>query len=132
MRLSEIRRDARGTTAVEFGLTAPIFFMVVVGVVEGGLLLWAQVGLQHGVELAARYATVTAAANAAMVPPQPPPSTSAIQTYAAQQSFGLNPPASNFTVSTPACGNQVSARYPFPFTAYVGNLTLSAQACFPK
>jgi hypothetical protein len=63
--------------------------------------------------------------------PQPPPSTSAIQTYAAQQSFGLNPPASDFTVSTPACGNQVSASYPFPFTAYIGNLTLSAQACFP-
>jgi Flp pilus assembly protein TadG len=131
MRLREIRRDGRGTTAVEFGLTGPIFIAIVIGVVEGGLLLWAQVGLQHGTEMAARYATVTAAGNASMVPPQPPPSTSAIQTYAAQQSFGLNPPASDFTVSTPACGNQVSASYPFPFTAYIGNLTLSAQACFP-
>jgi TadE-like protein len=68
MTLSEIRRDARGTTAVEFGLTGPIFFAVLFGVIEGGLLLWTQVRLQHGVEMAARYATVTAAANAAMVP----------------------------------------------------------------
>ncbi|MGH8552100.1 MAG: TadE/TadG family type IV pilus assembly protein [Methylococcales bacterium] len=119
--LSEIRRDARGTAAVEFGLTGPIFIMLVVGIIEGGLLLWAQVGLQHGVEMAARYATT-----------DPPPSTSAIKTYAAQQSFGLNPPASNFTVSTPACGNQVSASYSFPFTAYFPTpLTLSAQSCFP-
>jgi TadE-like protein len=132
MRLREIRRDARGASAVEFGLTGPIFFAVLIGLIEAGLLLWAQVGLQHGVGMAARYASVTAAANTLMVPPQPPPSTSSIQTYAAQQSFGLNPPASNFTVSTPLCGYQVSASYPFPFTAYIGNLTLSAQSCFPK
>jgi Flp pilus assembly protein TadG len=124
----EIRRDARGTTAVEFGLTGPIFFMVVLGVIEAGLLLWAQVGLQHGVEMAARYAST-----------DPPPSTSAIQTYAAQQSFGLNPAASDFTVTTPRppCGNEVSASYTFPFTAYFSTplnstpLKLSAQACFP-
>lgn len=126
MRLNEIRRDERGVTAVEFALTAPIFFMVVFGVVEGGLLLWTQVGLQHGVEVAARCASVNSTLCG---------SPSAIQTYAAQQSFGLNPSPSNFTVTTPACGNQVSANFTFPFAAYfpaTPPLALSAQACFPK
>jgi Flp pilus assembly protein TadG len=129
--LTEIRRDARGTTAVEFGLTGPIFFMVVVGVIEGGLMLWTQVGLQHGTEMAARYASVTATCSG--TPPTPtPPSASAIKAYAAQQSFGLSPATSNFTFTTPLCGYQVSASYSFPFTAYFPNpLTLSAQACFP-
>jgi Flp pilus assembly protein TadG len=128
MTLSETRRDARGTAAVEFGLTGPIFFMVLYGVIEGGLLLWTQVGLQHGVELAARYASANN---------QPPNcaslSTSAIQAYAAQQSLGLKPAASNFTVTTPACGYKVSASYSFPFAAYFPtSLTPSAQACFPR
>lgn len=123
MRYARIRRDERGTTAVEFALTAPMFFMVIFGVVEGGLLLWTQAGLQHGAEMAARYAGL-----------DPAPSTSAIQTYAAQQSLGLHPAPSNFTDSTQACGTQVSASYAFPFASFfpTPSLALSAQACFPK
>jgi Flp pilus assembly protein TadG len=40
--------DERGTTVLEFALTVPIFFMLLFGVVGGGLLLWMQLGLQHG------------------------------------------------------------------------------------
>jgi hypothetical protein len=62
-------------------------------------------------------------------------SASAVQSYAAQQSFGLNPPASAFTLPTPSCGNQVSASYTLQFlTTYFGlpAVTLTAQSCFPK
>jgi hypothetical protein len=119
MRLSEIRRDAWGATAVEFGLTGPIFFTVAMD--ASGVAARSR----NGRALCHRQRWCLPSTSA---------STSAIQTYAAQQSFGLNPAASNFTVSTPACGNQVSASYSFPFAAYfpTPSLALSAQACFPK
>jgi CRP-like cAMP-binding protein len=36
-------KDSGGATALEFGLTAPVFFMMLIGVVEVGLLFWTQV-----------------------------------------------------------------------------------------
>ena len=111
---------------IPFGLTAPIFFLLIFGVVEAGLMLFTQTALQHGTEMAARCATINTATCS---------SVSSIQNYAAQQSFGLNVPAATFTVTTPACGNQVSANYVYQFiTSYFGapSLTLTAQACFPK
>lgn len=121
-------RDERGASAVEFALTLPAFAMLIFGILEGGMLLWSQLGLQHGAEMAARCASVNPAICGAP---------SAIQTYAAGQSYGINPPASAFTVTTPApaCGNQVSASYAYQFfSGYwpTPTLTLGASACFPK
>jgi len=125
MSSGKIWRDERGTSAVEFALTAPLFFMILVALIEGGLLLWTQVGLQHGAEMAARCTTVD---------PGICGSTTQTQSYAAQQSYGLNPPASTFTVTSTSCGNQVTASYPFPLlSTYFGmtSLQISAQSCFP-
>jgi len=125
VRLAKIRRDERGATAVEFALTAPVFFMIVFAIIEGGLLLWTQLGLQHGAEMAARCAGINKTTCG---------DNTAIQSFAAQQAYGLNPSPSAFTVSTAACGTQVSASYTFTFiTTYFGtpNLALSAQSCFP-
>lgn len=118
--------DERGASAVEFALTLPAFCMVIFLIVEGGLLLWTQVGLQHGAEMAARCASVNSTLCG---------SVSAVQTYAASQAYGLDPPPSIFSLTTPACGNLVSANYTYKFvTTYWGTptLTLAASACFPK
>jgi Flp pilus assembly protein TadG len=117
--------DERGTTAIEFGLTAPAFFLIVFGIIECGLLLWTQIGLLHGAEMAPRCASInkTVCGN-----------DSATQNYAAQQAFGLNPSPSVYTVATAACGIRVSADYQFYFfTSYFDGpkLPLSAQSCFP-
>ena len=114
-----------GATALEFALCAPAFFMLVMGIVQAGLLVWMQLALQQGVEAAARCASInkTTCANA-----------SAIQSFASTASYGLTPPTSTFTVTTPACGNQVQASYTpnylpsFP----IPTPTLTAQACFPS
>ena len=118
--------DRRGASALEFGLIAPLFFAFVFGIVELGLLLWTQAGLQHGVEIAARCATV----NSSLCPTNKP---NVITTYASQQAFGLSLPASTFTYASPACGNQVSASYQFQFPQILNlaPLTLTAVACFP-
>jgi len=126
MMLHSFRRDVRGVTAVEFAVTAPVFFLMIFGIIEAGLLLWTQLGLQHGVELAARCATVnTTLCN----------NVSSIQNYASQQSFGLNPSPGTFTSSTAACGNQVTASYTFEFITFLfpmPSIALNAQACFPR
>ena len=58
MKFANIWRDQRGASALEFGLTAPVFFLLLFGVIEVGLLFWTQIGLQHGAEMAARCASV--------------------------------------------------------------------------
>ncbi|GLR85114.1 TadE/TadG family type IV pilus assembly protein [Bradyrhizobium iriomotense] len=125
MKFTTIWRDNRAATALEFALTAPVFFLFIFGIIEFGLLFWTQLGLQHGTQMAARCATVN---------PTLCPSSDAITGYAAQQAFGLTLPAQTFTYSTPACGNQVNASYVFQFPQVLNlsPLTVTAQACFPS
>ena len=54
-------RDQRGATALEFALLAPVFVLLIFGIIGIGMLFWTQVGLQHGVQMAARCASVTRA-----------------------------------------------------------------------
>ena len=126
MKMARAWIDERGTTAIEFGLTAPAFFAILFGIFELGLIMWTQAGLQHGAEMAARCASI----NTILCSDQ-----TATQNYAAQEAFGLSPSPSNFTVSTQACGTLVSATFSFHIlTHYVDGptLALNAQSCFPK
>lgn len=129
--VTRIYRDIAGATAVEFGFTAAAFFAVIFGIINGGLLLWTQIGLQHGAEMAARCAGIQGSTSANC-----PPNNTPIGTYAAQQAYGLpNVNSANFTVSAGGCGAGsgyvVTANYT---TTYWGTprLALTAQACFPS
>ena len=145
-KLAKILRDERGASALEFALTAPAFFLFLFGIIEFGLVLWTQIGLQHGAEVAARCASVAQASamlnlNVAQCPSSNANSTvsiaiplgpNAITSYAAQNAYGLSLPASTYTYSAQACGNQVNATYSFQFYGLsLGPVTLSAQACSP-
>jgi Flp pilus assembly protein TadG len=126
MKLSRSFTDEAGTAAIEFAMTSWVYVFFLMAIIEGGFALWIQAGIQHGSEMAARCATVDSTTCG---------STSAIQTYAAAQSYGLNPPTSTFTVSTPACGNRVSASYTLTFLTHFFNpsaVTLTGSSCFPK
>ena len=124
MNLRQFFRNTKGTTAVEFGITAPALVMLIIGTVQGGLMLWTQLGLQQGVEMGARCGSVDNVLCG---------STSAIQNYAAQHSYGVNASASTFEVATLSCGTQVSASYAFPvISSYFSVGTLKAQSCFPR
>jgi Flp pilus assembly protein TadG len=126
VKLAKIWRDQQGASAVEFALIAPVFFLFIFGIIAFGLLFWTQIGLQHGAEMAARCASI----NSTLCPNGNP---GAITNYAMQQALGLSLPASTFTYSTPACGNQVNASYRFQFLDILNlaPFTLRAQACFP-
>jgi hypothetical protein len=125
VKLAALWKDNRGASALEFALTAPVFFLFIFGIIEFGLLFWTQLGIQHGAEMAARCATV----NSTLCP-----SGSAITNYAAQQAFGLALPSATFSYSTPTCGNQVSANYTFQFPQILNlsPMVLTARACFPS
>jgi Flp pilus assembly protein TadG len=121
-------RNIAGTTAVEFAITAPVFFMVLFGIIESGRLMWTQLGLQHAVEMAARCASVNKTLCA---------TANDIKNFAVQQTYGVSPPASTFTTSVPVngCGNQVNASYTYQYVStYFGtpSVTISAQSCFPS
>ena len=95
---------------VEFTVTLPLFLLLTFGLLQAGLLLYTQVGLQHGVEAAARCASVNYSANqlglsqscfivsgSAIAPSSV--TTTNIKQYAQQNSWGINPASANLTVT---------------------------------
>jgi hypothetical protein len=154
-----IRDDTWGATLVEFTVTFPFFLLLMFGLLQAGLLLYAQVGLQHGVEMAARCASVNYAAYKLNPPLDtscftdpvslvPTPSTviadttnAYIKQYAAKNSWGLGPPASSFTVDPPppsgggTCGANVgyvvTAQQQYNLMNYIFSVPLTAESCFP-
>ena len=124
-RFSGVNGDVKGASAIEFTLMAPLYILLIVAAVEGVLLMWTHLSLQHGTEMAAQCAS-NDIINCG--------DTDSIKTYAAHQTYGLNPPPSVFSVDLPKCGNRVSATYSYRFlTSHFGvpPLNLSAQFCVP-
>ena len=57
-RLAGVRRDRRGVSTIEFAFIAPLFVILVVGVVEMGRLFYAHTSLRNAVAEGARFATI--------------------------------------------------------------------------
>lgn len=115
--------DRRGSSAVEFAMILPAFVILLFGIMEFGRLLWTQNALHYAVEEAARcYTVATATCSDA----------THAKSFAASRS-GLTFSNSTFTISSPSCGNQVSASYPFTLLVpYLQRtITLTAQSCYP-
>ena len=91
-------------------MTAPLFIVLLFMMVQGSMALWTQLGISHGAAMAARCLTIlpTTCSNA-----------DAAKAYAVSESFGVTVPNSTFTVTTPACGNQVNASYAYSVVTFV-------------
>lgn len=117
----------RGTAAIEYAIVLPVLLMFVLGIMDTGRLLWTYTTIYRASEAAARCAAISAAVVTATTC-----STSGkTQSYAAAAAWGLNIPASAFTVSNPACGMQVSATYDFGFVFPWRSMTLNTTVCYP-
>ena len=116
-------RDARGSVAVEFALTAIVLSMFLFGIMEAGRAMWLQSALNYSVAEAARCASINTTLCG---------TTSQIQNYASGQS-GAGFAGSIFSRTTTACGNQVTASYPLALTipTLSVSVTLTAQSCYP-
>ena len=117
--------DERGVAAVEFAVTSPVYFLMLFGLAQAGMWLWADFTLQRAVDAASRCAAILTTTCG---------TTSAIQTYASNNVVGLSVPSSAFSVTSASCGAQVSAAYEVPtFTSGLGlpNITVHVSACYP-
>jgi Flp pilus assembly protein TadG len=115
--------DDTGVSAVEFALLAPPFVMVLFGLVNIGVLMYAQASLHDAVEEGARCASVKTTV-----------CTDAASTEAYTRNHYHGPSISpTFTVASQACGNSVtaSATYVLNAVLFEASVPLSAAACFP-
>jgi Flp pilus assembly protein TadG len=118
-------RDARGITSVEFAMVALPLTMFLFGVVEVGLAVRARSALQYATAQTARCSVVDSAQCGTV---------ENAKAYAMTQTMGVAVPDTAFSVTTEACGRQVTATLPFPVVAhhvFPVPLTLRAQSCYP-
>jgi len=117
-------RCRSGATLVEFAIVGGLFFLLIIGVVEVGRLLWTLNALHYGTQQAARCAAVNSSLCG---------TNSLMQSWAAG-SGGSTLPGTAFTLTTPTCGMQVTGSYTMRlYIPYVNmNPTLTSTACFPK
>jgi Flp pilus assembly protein TadG len=121
--VKSLRLNDQGTTAVEFGIVAPVFIALLIGTISLCVALFLIGSLHYAVEEGARCASVktTICSDAAT-------------TVAYAQSHYFGPDVSPTFTSTPApCGNSVSASISYSlnvgFRTFV--VPISATACFP-
>jgi Flp pilus assembly protein TadG len=122
---SGTRSGQAGSVAVEMAIILPLVLMFMIGLMEFGRALWTQATLDYAVESAARCGAIntTLCGDASLT-----------QAFAVSRAVGLTLDPSTFTVTTPACGMQVTASLPLQFVAsgllpYA--ITLTATACYP-
>lgn len=123
----------RGVSAVEMALVMPLFFALLLGVVNVSLVLWTQASLYFAAQAAARCAS----ANPTIC--GKPADQTRVEDFAMSQYFGQSLPDAprlfTYNLVQPGCGHRVEARYAYPlslpFYDPPPRLSLSASACFP-
>jgi len=122
--LESLRRDQQGTTAVEFGIIAPVFIALLLGTMGLCVALFLIGSLHFAVEDGARCASVktTICADG--------PTTIA---YTQSRYLGPSGVTPTFTYAAAACGNSVSASITYSVNVLFKTLVIpiSATACFP-
>jgi len=115
--------DERGTTAVEFAMVAPVFILLVIGLLYVCMALYAVGSLHYAVEEGARCASVRTAL-----------CSDAHKTldYTKNHYFGPNT-SPTFSYAVLACGNSVSgsANYAMDLGLAKFTVPITATACFP-
>jgi Flp pilus assembly protein TadG len=121
--LRKLVKDDRGAAAVEYGFVLPIFLLVVMGAIWGGMLMYSVSSLNLAVQQAARCMSVDAT-NC--------PTATAAQTYAMSHYAGPNI-SPVFTATATGCGHTVGAQANFNLGILPGvpNIPLTASACYP-
>ena len=122
--LESLRRDQQGTTAVEFGIVAPVFIALLLGTMGLCVALFLIGSLHFAVEDGARCASVktTICVDG--------PTTVA---YTQSRYLGPSGVTPTFTYAAAACGNSVSASITYSVNVLFKTLVIpiSATACFP-
>jgi len=119
----KLLKDCRGTAFVEFGLLAPIFFLVVVAIMDFGRMMWLSNTVEHAATEGARYAAVRGSNKATVA------TTQTITDFVQARAELIPPSDMNITVSwTPTDNNnpgstvtvQVTYNYEYLLAGFLG------------
>lgn len=126
--LKSLRRDQQGTTAVEFGIIAPVLIALLIGTMGLCVALYLIGSLHFAVEDGARCASVKAACQVNGIADG-----ALTQAYTQSRYFGPGGVSPTFTYAAAACGNSVSASITYSVNVLYKTLVIpiSATACFP-
>lgn len=113
--MRKIFRSESGATAVEMALVAPVFFALLLGVIQAGLLIFTKASLHYAVQKGVRCAALTNTCPSA-----------------ADYYYGPGT-APVFTPAVLACGQALTATvtYTLNVVVYQKDISLSATSCFP-
>jgi Flp pilus assembly protein TadG len=119
-----LARSDSGAAAVEFGLVAPVFAALIMGIIFGSLMVYTVSSLHFAVEGAARCASVMT---------NQCTDATTTQQYAHGLYKGPSVPQPVFTATTAACGHQVTGSLTYVLNIVLAqwSVPLSATACFP-
>lgn len=122
-------RCRRGNVALEYAIVLPALLLFILGIMDGGRLLFTYTTLYRAAEAAARCAAINNIECGTEV---------AIQNRGREEAWGLTISPSAFAITTPSCGVQVKAVYTFTFitpgfgiVVPLGSIPLNATACYP-
>lgn len=113
----------QGAAAVEAAFALPVLLLALLGMLEMGRLGWTQSALNFAVQEAARCAAVNVV-NCG--------TSAATADFAAQRARGANVPPAAFTLTSEACGKQVTARHDYRLILYPifqASPTLTSRFC---
>ncbi len=111
--------DRRGVAAVEFAFVAPVIFVLTIGTIDVGRLVWSWSSLDHLARDATRYASVRGAESVT------PMTTAQLETYVTNRLIGMDPSDVTVTVSwTPnnSPGSTVKVQLDLQFDFFLGGL----------
>jgi Flp pilus assembly protein TadG len=112
-------RECRGTAMIEFAFVAPVLFMLTIGTIDVGRLVWSASMLHHMAREATRYASVHGAEANNVV------DASDIETYVKNRLIGIS--GSEVTVTTTwtpnnSAGGTVNVQLDYTYSFLIGKL----------
>lgn len=148
--MRNVCRDEDGGVILENVITMWVFLLFTLGITQAGLIMWSAVGIQHGVQMAARCASVSDASIAAGVDFATATyapcyntgtqgagnNVAKVRTFAASNSWGTGVPSSAFTPSNGASGacaapyNKVTSSYLPRLMNFLFAPNLSPLSCY--
>ena len=122
--LSQLRRDQRGVAAVEFAMIAPLFFGLLVGIIDVGRYMWTLNTIQYAVDQGVRAGVVQQL------------SIEDVTDLVKNSLAGLDASAVNVDVTDEAASLSVKAEadyaFLFPISMFTSGTTISLRTEMPK
>jgi Flp pilus assembly protein TadG len=122
--ISRLRRDERGVAAVEFAMIAPIFFGLLIGIIDVGRYMWTLNTIQYAIDQGVRAGVVQQL------------SIQDVTDFVKTSLAGLDASAIEVDVTDDAASLSVTAAtdyaFLFPISIFMSGTTISLRTEMPK